>query len=129
MPKTWLQRTREGCVFCRMVDGRQERPADWVDHGKTVSFTPLDPVTPGHRLFVPKFHAPQASSDPALTGSVFVEASKWARKPVDDKIRDFNLIINSGSAATQSVFHVHAHYVPRVAGDNLKLPWTGQVKS
>lgn len=54
MPKTWLQRTRESCVFCRMVDGRQERPADWVDHGKTVSFTPLDPVTPGHRLFVRK---------------------------------------------------------------------------
>lgn len=122
MAKSWLQRTREGCVFCRMVDGREPRPEDWQDHGKIVSFTPLEPVTPGHRLFVPKFHEPNASSDPALTGSAFTQAAKWARHN-GPTIQDHNLIINSGRAATQSVFHVHVHYVPRAKDDGLALPW------
>lgn len=121
--KSWVERTRERCVFCRMIDGRGTRPEDWQDHGKIVSFTPLDPVTEGHRLFVPKFHEPRASSDPALTGSAFIEASKWARRQT---VPDFNLIINSGGAATQTVFHVHTHYVPRTPGDSLQLPWSGQ---
>lgn len=37
-----------------------------------------------------------------------------------------NLITSRGGAATQTVFHLHVHVVPREAGDGLALPWTPQ---
>jgi histidine triad (HIT) family protein len=37
-----------------------------------------------------------------------------------------NLSTSKGEAATQSVFHLHVHVVPRQEGDRLPLPWTPQ---
>lgn len=37
---------------------------------------------------------------------------------------DANIITSKGSLATQTVFHLHVHLVPRAAGDGLPLPWT-----
>ena len=34
-----------------------------------------------------------------------------------------NLITSRGRAATQSVFHLHLHLVPRADNDGLALPW------
>ena len=36
------------------------------------------------------------------------------------------LITNIGPAATQSVWHLHVHVVPRTEGDGLLLPWSNQ---
>lgn len=35
-----------------------------------------------------------------------------------------NLITSAGAEATQSVFHLHVHIVPRGENDGLALPWT-----
>ena len=51
-------------------------------------------------------------------------AARWAEGQEDD----FNLITSSGPAATQTIPHIHVHYVPRWPGDGLHLPWTGQEK-
>jgi histidine triad (HIT) family protein len=37
-----------------------------------------------------------------------------------------NLITSKGAAATQTVYHLHVHVVPRQGGDGLPLPWTPQ---
>jgi histidine triad (HIT) family protein len=37
-----------------------------------------------------------------------------------------NIITSVGAEATQTVFHLHLHVVPRRFGDGLALPWTGQ---
>jgi hypothetical protein len=36
----------------------------------------------------------------------------------------WNLITSAGTDATQSVFHLHVHLVPRRPNDGLKLPWS-----
>lgn len=51
-------------------------------------------------------------------------------KPLAYRIHadDFNLITSSGRWATQTVKHLHIHYVPRRKDDGLTLPWTGQAQ-
>jgi histidine triad (HIT) family protein len=108
------------CVFCERVRTGLYVDTDFAD---VLAFEPLNPVVPGHLLFVHRLHTRAASADPMVTGRVFEAAAAYGAhcKP------DFNLITSDGSAATQTVPHLHVHYVPRVAGDGLHLPWTGQV--
>ena len=103
------------CVFCTRIS-RGEYDKEWPGF----SFEPLNPVVPGHRLFVPGEHVMDASQDPAITAKVFAAAAEYARWQGDD----FNLITSGGSFATQTVFHLHVHYVPRTCDDGLTLPWT-----
>lgn len=35
----------------------------------------------------------------------------------------FNIITSAGAAATQSVWHLHLHVVPRSTDDGLMVPW------
>lgn len=108
------------CVFCEKIKGGSVE-----EYGlSVVHFEPLNPVVPGHRLFVHKKHTTDAAESPGITGNLFEAASSYAwfrRVP-------FNLITSAGSEATQTVFHLHVHYVPRREGDGLHLPWTGQIK-
>ena len=107
------------CVFCAKRDAEDY---DEVTVNGVMRFAPLGPVVPGHTLFVPVVHAEDASEHPSLTGLVFNAAARWARQ----QSYDYNLITSAGSAATQTVRHLHVHVVPRREHDGLTLPWTGQ---
>lgn len=109
----------EECVFCTLT-----RDMDKVTYhqNRIVSFEPLNPVTPGHRLFVSQIHTRDARDLPYLTGGVFAIASIYAK----EQGLPFNLITSGGAEATQSVYHLHVHYVPRAADDGLTLPWSSQ---
>lgn len=126
MSDSTLNAAEAGCPFCQMVMERVIRGTGIEQLGSSgvYHFEPLNPVTPGHRLFIPGSHYEHAAEAPAATGSVFEWASWWAA----EKGEDFNLIVNAGPAASQSVQHLHVHYVPRRDGDGLTLPWTGQSK-
>lgn len=117
----WVGGCDRLCPFCRRVEDGDFDP---VSPG-TVSFVPLDPVTDGHRLFLPRAHVPDAMTFPKVTGDVFGAASAWAAQ----QGQPCNLITSVGVEATQSIRHLHIHYVPRRADDGLALPWTGQVRS
>jgi diadenosine tetraphosphate (Ap4A) HIT family hydrolase len=108
-----------GCPFCGRVE-RGECDVDFAWPLDVVSFEPLNPVTPGHRLFLPLRHIEHPHA-PA-TGRCMVAAEWWAEKQGED----FNLITSSGAHATQTVPHIHVHYVPRREGDGLHLPWANQ---
>jgi diadenosine tetraphosphate (Ap4A) HIT family hydrolase len=111
---------RPDCPFC----GRIERGEyDYFDR-YCVAFQPLNPVTPGHFLVVPLQHTDSAFTSPISAGRAMRFAADLAR---DMSLQDFNLITSAGSHATQTVFHLHVHVVPRREGDGLHLPWTGQV--
>jgi histidine triad (HIT) family protein len=108
---------RAGCVFCDYDQAERIRH-DWPD---AIVITPLNPVTEGHALIVPKAHVEDAAESPTVTAAAFARAVEWSRLRAPEP---FNLITSVGSLATQTVFHLHIHYVPRHAGDGLKLPWT-----
>lgn len=114
----------ESCPFCDYT-GPSMIEVEYPDVGKTggiIVFRPLDPVTAGHRLFVPKRHFASAADAPQVAGAVFEAAADYGRRRYDD----FNLITSVGAAATQTVKHLHVHLVPRWPNDGLKLPWSEQ---
>jgi histidine triad (HIT) family protein len=109
------------CVFCERIEDGRFTP---TDEASVVRFAPLNPVVPGHMLFLPAGHVDDAAERPWITGLVFEQASAYAHRAEEE----FNLITSAGPLATQSVWHLHVHYVPRREGDGLPLPWTGQVR-
>lgn len=109
------------CVFCEIV--KNGNAVGFEAHGRmVVSFFPLNPVTQGHRLFVPVTHNISAAEGSANASLAFHWAAIWGR----DEDEEFNIITSAGANATQTVFHTHIHYVPRHKGDGLKLPWSDQ---
>jgi histidine triad (HIT) family protein len=111
------------CIFCDIVDG--QAPATFVQQWTdAVAFVPLDAVTPGHVLVVPKTHVEDFTTSPFTSALTMSRASELAHKMGGP----FNLITSKGKEATQSVFHLHIHLVPRVKDDGLTLPWSEGVR-
>lgn len=109
------------CAFCRIVAG--EAPAtmiqEWPD---ALAIRPRSGgVATGHVMVIPRVHVPDAGADPVVTGAVMTRAAQLV-----GELAAANLITSKGSAATQTVYHLHVHVVPRLAGDGLPLPWTPQ---
>lgn len=110
------------CVFCdRDRISSEVEYYNGVDGSVHMVFEPLDPVVPGHLLVVPERHTSDATEDRYVAAMAMSVASRVAsRYPAA------NIITSIGTAATQSVFHLHLHVVPRRPGDGLPLPWTPQ---
>jgi histidine triad (HIT) family protein len=108
------------CVFCDIIAGRS--PAKAVHRGQyAMAFEPLNPVTQGHTLVVPFEHVQDALDKPEVTGRAMQYASdiSWRLG-----YAPLNIITSVGPEATQTVFHLHIHLVPRSPGDGLALPWS-----
>lgn len=108
------------CVFCD-----ERKIASTVEHmyGADGSihfvFEPLRPVVPGHLLVVPMLHVGDATEEPLVTAMAAGVAARVAQR-----YRSANIITSIGTPATQTVHHLHWHVVPRVEGDELRLPWS-----
>lgn len=110
------------CPFCDRIAAGE---FDYFDE-HSVAFEPLNPVTPGHFLVVPRRHVVSALEfldGPIVLGGCMRLAAILARQM---DLTDCNFINSAGPEATQTVFHLHVHVVPRREGDGLHLPWTGQ---
>lgn len=110
-------RTATDCIFCEII--AQAAPATircrWPD---AIAFVPLNPVTKGHLLVVPRVHVESATSSPWISGRMMIRAAQLARTyPAS------NILTSDGAAATQTIFHLHIHVVPRAPRDQLMLPW------
>lgn len=110
------------CVFCDIVNG--EAPAEITREWPfALAIVPLNPVVDGHLIVIPKWHLRSAADSDLSTGTIAAYAAQLAA----ERYFAFNLITSVNAEATQSVYHLHWHIVPRRDGDGLHLPWTGQV--
>lgn len=107
------------CAFCRIATGigAAEVVYEWPE---TIAIVPLNPVTDGHLLVLPRAHVTDALEDPIVTAVTMARAADAA----DSNRGGSNLITSIGADATQTVFHLHIHVVPRRPGDGLLLPWS-----
>ncbi len=77
------------------------------------------PVSPGHTLLVPRRHVVSLFD---LTVVEWVELGQllaWVRTALQAEFRPdgFNIGVNEGVAAGQTVMHLHVHLIPRYRGD------------
>lgn len=112
------------CPFCKRVAAGEYDDELSIPPSVAV-FEPLNPVTRGHLLVVPFQHVRDAAQEPHITAFVMEHAGRLL-KNFDIQA---NIITSVGTDATQTVFHLHAHIVPRRPGDGLHLPWTGQARA
>ncbi len=113
----------ERCPFCAIVSGKAPAEAicRWPD---ALAIRPLNPVVDGHLLVIPRVHVEDALDDPLVTGVAMYRAAELGRQyGMNQPGMGLNFITSVGRAATQSVFHLHIHVVPRHDGDGLALPW------
>ncbi|WEV70437.1 HIT family protein [Lactobacillus sp. ESL0785] len=111
------------CLFCKIIRG--EVPSYTVFENDDVkAFLDLSQVNPGHTLMVPKKHITNFfdyTSEDARRFLQYIPVIANAVKKFDPKITGMNINTNNGASANQVVMHSHIHFVPRFAGDGLKL--------
>jgi diadenosine tetraphosphate (Ap4A) HIT family hydrolase len=103
------------CPFCNRVE--QGNVTSGVS--TAVAFPDAYPVSEGHSLVVPARHEPDFF---ALSHAE--QADVWTlvavvRESLEELLRPagFNIGINNGRAAGQTVDHAHVHVIPRFFGD------------
>jgi diadenosine tetraphosphate (Ap4A) HIT family hydrolase len=77
------------------------------------------PVSPGHLLVVPRRHVATWFDATDVERTAILKALDEAKALVDGRERPdgYNIGINVGRAAGQTVFHLHVHLIPRSVGD------------
>ncbi len=104
----------EHCVFCTIQ--REivfEHPLAYVIKDKFE-------VTPGHHLIIPKRHFDnyfELKSAELLAFNELLLKTKDKLRNEDPSIEGFNIGINQGAIAGQTIFHTHMHLIPRRKGD------------
>lgn len=102
------------CPFCRLEKSRTRLESEFA-----VAFLDGFPVTQGHTLVIPKRHVASLFE---LTEKEQSEVWKLVAdvRPMlvtEFQPNGFNIGLNDGTAAGQTVMHAHVHVIPRRHGD------------
>ena len=125
------KRDRDDTDFRGVLETYKERETDClfcgIDSGRIIAENELCyairdgfPVTPFHTLIIPKRHVADYFDlyQPEL--NAIQSLLRDQRKQImtaDPTVSGFNVGINAGSEAGQTIFHVHVHLIPRRKGD------------
>jgi diadenosine tetraphosphate (Ap4A) HIT family hydrolase len=102
------------CPFCSL-------PADRfvLASARAVVIRDAFPVSPGHMLVIPKRHVASFFDITDVERADLMSLLAAARDDLEREFRPagYNVGINDGAAAGQTVPHLHIHLIPRYAGD------------
>lgn len=111
------------CIFCDLLAGAGEVSICYED-AIAVAFLDIQPVNAGHTLVVPRAHYESLDDVPDDVAAHLFEVATRLSKVIRDvtHAEGMNMVVNSGAAAGQDVFHYHVHLIPRRAGDGFDVP-------
>jgi histidine triad (HIT) family protein len=99
------------CLFCGIVEGTVKGDVVYQDDS-VVAFRDIRPQAPVHILIIPRQHIASlldsGLENKEMTGHVFQVAVKLAREQGIAQ-SGFRVVVNCGSDAGQTVFHLHYH--------------------
>ena len=105
----------DGCPFCELDESRV-----LIGHSVGIAFLDAFPVAEGHTLVVPRRHVAclfDLGVDEQVALWVLVAE---ARRQLQQRHnpQGFNIGVNDGQVAGQTVMHAHIHIIPRYSGDS-----------
>jgi diadenosine tetraphosphate (Ap4A) HIT family hydrolase len=102
------------CPFCSIDSARR-----WIETEHAIAFPDAYPVGDGHTLIIPRTHVSSiyqlSTREQAALWELVAEVRQ--RFLIDLKPDGFNIGVNDGLAAGQTVEHAHVHVIPRRNGD------------
>lgn len=103
------------CVFCDKF--KQRKPI--FENDLILAYYDEFPVSKGHMLFITKRHVKTFFDMSKEEKESMFELVDKAKKYLDKEYSPdgYNIGLNCGEAAGQSVMHVHLHLIPRYIGD------------
>lgn len=104
----------ETCTFCTLP------PKRMIDENATVvAIRDGYPVSPGHTLLIPRRHTGSFFDLSEQERSDLLALLERVKLVLDEEFepQGYNIGINDGAAAGQTVQHLHVHVIPRFEGD------------
>ena len=102
------------CPFCRIDASR-------IIHETAFCFAIRDgyPISRGHTLIIPKRHVVSFFDITVEERSDLMDALSTMKKNLETEFQPdgYNIGINDGASAGQTVMHLHIHLIPRYTGD------------
>ncbi|MFT8396220.1 HIT family protein [Propionibacterium sp.] len=113
------------CPFCEIVQRDDPDAREVYRDQHVVAFFPHNPATLGHTLVIPRIHVPDIWTLDRSTAEQLADATTRLAAAVKRAVNPdgLNVIQSNGSAASQTVFHLHIHLVPRWEGDPIGHIW------
>lgn len=111
------------CIFC----GKLNKKRIIQEYESAFVIEDAFPVTKGHLLIIPFRHTPDFFSMTEIERQHVFELSRVLKNQIgkeDKSVTGFNLGVNNGVSAGQTVMHAHIHLIPRRDGD-IKNPRGG----
>lgn len=106
--------SEQHCPFCAESGERR-----FYDGTYVYGIWDLHPASPGHALLIPKRHVASWFDASPEEKAELVTAIDQARAAIEETRSPdgYNIGMNIGAAAGQTVFHLHLHVIPRYSGD------------
>jgi len=102
------------CFFCHLNDSQILFQDDLV-----ITIRDAYPISPEHTLIIPKRHIVSLFEATQEEQLALLQALQVAQKNLSQQYAPdgYNIGINDGIAAGQTVMHLHIHLIPRYIGD------------
>ena len=106
---------KKDCLFCNI-------PTVRIVLENELAYAVRDgyPVTEMHSLIIPKRHIQDyfdLTKEELIACDQLIRSLKDEISNSDNSVNGFNIGINSGETAGQTIFHCHIHLIPRRTGD------------
>jgi diadenosine tetraphosphate (Ap4A) HIT family hydrolase len=110
--------SQDGCLFCELQISDRER----IIAENELAYAVRDgfPVSRYHSLFIPKRHTLDffgLTSEELVAIQALIQDQKKLIEDLDASVGGFNVGMNCGEIAGQSIWHCHVHLIPRRRGD------------
>jgi len=104
------------CLFCKIVKG--DLPTfKLLETGSVLAFLDINPLSKGHTLVIPKYHAEKIHELPDQYMSDILPIAK--KIAIAQGFENYNILQNNGHIAHQEIPHVHFHVInkPTASGE------------
>jgi histidine triad (HIT) family protein len=106
------------CIFCDIISRKGDAEILY-ENELVMAILDIRPVNYGHTLVIPKKHFNNFLELPEDYLAELTRVTQLMSGTIQESLKadGFNVIINNGAAAGQTVYHFHFHIIPRFSSD------------